>query len=388
MRIAALHYSLPPVTGGVERVIRDQAAALRKLGHEVTLLDRRGAGGLFSSSGAACFHAVLVHNVMTMPFDLEWTRELHDLAVRHPEVRWVNWIHDVCAINPAYAHVRWQEPVPPMLHVAVSGVRRADYAAATGLPLDKIQVIPNGIDLARVLGLTVRVAALPLVDWDLVLVHPTRLVRRKNIELGLRIVAALAGAGCDALYLVTGASDPHQADGLAYLAELKELRATLGIEDRVRFLGEAGALDEEDVRSLYAVSTRCCSRASGRALGCRFWKPSHTGLPFFAPTCPCIVRCWGVAWAVISRLKTSLAKSRHRSCVGWMSTNPGAPERFSGRSMTWSESARNILSHCCLPLTNPPSHDRSCHPDRRDSCTPRSAPRRSFWLSGQACSAR
>lgn len=267
MRIAVLHYSLPPVTGGVERVIRDQAAALRKLGHEVALLDRQGAGGLFSSSGVACFDAVLVHNVMTMPFDLEWTRELHELAVRHPEVRWVNWIHDVCAINPAYAQVRWREPVPPMLHVAVSGVRRADYAAATGLPLDKIQVIPNGIDLTRVLGLTARVAALPIVNRDLVLVHPTRLVRRKNIELGLRIVAALAGAGCDALYLVTGAPDPHQTDGLAYLAELKELRAALGIEDRVQFLGEAGALEEDDVRSLYAVSDALLFPSFGEGFG-------------------------------------------------------------------------------------------------------------------------
>ncbi len=39
MRIALLHYTLPPVIGGVERVIRDQAQALRMLGHEVELFD-------------------------------------------------------------------------------------------------------------------------------------------------------------------------------------------------------------------------------------------------------------------------------------------------------------------------------------------------------------
>jgi glycosyltransferase involved in cell wall biosynthesis len=37
MRIAILHYSKPPVIGGVERVIGEQAAALRRLGHEVKL---------------------------------------------------------------------------------------------------------------------------------------------------------------------------------------------------------------------------------------------------------------------------------------------------------------------------------------------------------------
>jgi glycosyltransferase involved in cell wall biosynthesis len=286
MRIAVLHYSLPPVIGGVERVIRDQSAALRSLGHKVELLDRPGADGLFSSSGAACFDAVLVHNVMTMPFDLAWTRELHELAMRHPEVRWVNWIHDVCATNPAYAHVRWQEPVPPMLHVAVSSVRRLDYAAATGLPLEEVRVIPNGIELAGLLGLTPCVAALPMVERDLILVHPTRLVRRKNIELGLRIVAALVGAGCDALYLVTGAPDPHQADGLAYLAELKELRAALRIEGHVHFLGEAGALVEEDVRSLYALSDALLFPSLGEGFGLPLLEALAHRLPIFCSDLP------------------------------------------------------------------------------------------------------
>lgn len=286
MRIAVLHYTLPPVTGGVERVIRDQSAALRRLGHEVVLLDRHGTAVFFSSAGAARFDAVLVHNVMSMPFDLAWTRELHGLALRHPEVRWVNWIHDVCAASPAYAHVRWQEPVPPMLHVAVSEVRRADYAGATGLPLEKIQVIPNGVDLARVLGLTPRVAALPMVERDLVLVHPTRLVRRKNIELGVRVVAGLAGAGCDALYLVTGAPDPHQADGLAYHGELKALSAGLGMAERVKFLGEDGALGEEDVRSLYAVSDALLFPSVGEGFGLPLLEALAHRLPIFCSDLP------------------------------------------------------------------------------------------------------
>jgi glycosyltransferase involved in cell wall biosynthesis len=41
MRIALLHYSKPPVIGGVERVIGEQATALRELGHEVEVLTRK-----------------------------------------------------------------------------------------------------------------------------------------------------------------------------------------------------------------------------------------------------------------------------------------------------------------------------------------------------------
>lgn len=40
MRIALLHYTKPPVIGGVERVIADQAQALRELGHEVVVVNR------------------------------------------------------------------------------------------------------------------------------------------------------------------------------------------------------------------------------------------------------------------------------------------------------------------------------------------------------------
>lgn len=282
MRIAILHYTLPPVIGGVERVVRDQAAALRKLGHEVTLMVRR------DEFSAQRYDAVIVHNVFTMPFDLEWTRELTRLAQEHPEVRWINWVHDVCAVNPAYAHVEWTEPVPQAVHVAVSEVRRADYASATGLALESIRVIPNGLDLAAVLGLTERIADLGLKtrDRDLVLVHPTRLVRRKNIELGLRVVAALHDAGCDAVYAITGAPDPHQADGAAYHRELKALAGELGIVERVLFLGEDGALGDADVRSLYAVADALFFPSTGEGFGLPLLEALAHRLPVFCSALP------------------------------------------------------------------------------------------------------
>lgn len=289
MRIAILHYTLPPVIGGVERVIRDQAMALRHLGHEVLCLecpeDFQAWLKSTEASGpdfrAGDLRAVLIHNVMTMPFNLTWTRELQAQAAGHPEIRWVNWVHDVCAVNPAYAHVRWQEPVPPMIHVAVSEQRRQDFAKATGLPPESIRVIPNGIDLAAVLGLSSRMAALPLMNRGLVLIHPTRLVRRKNIELGLRVTAALAAAGCDVAYAITGAPDPHQADGVAYHAQLKALAAELGITGQVLFLGEEGPLTDDDVRSLYALGDALFFPSTGEGFGLPLIEAVAHRLPVF-----------------------------------------------------------------------------------------------------------
>lgn len=299
MRIAILHYTLPPMIGGVERVIRDQAAALKLLGHEVEMfthasMERRRSVGFeekeFDADRSSAlndskptdrrhsmetFDAVIVHNVFTMPFDLEWTLELREMSEAMPEIRWFNWVHDVAAVNPYYAHLPWQRedhqrlsvPVPNAINVTVSEVRRQDYMRAAGLKPEQIQVIPNGLDFASVLGLTGRVTSLRLWDRELVLIHPTRLLRRKNIELGIRVTAALKAAGVDVLYVITGAPDPHQTDGRVYYEELRVLVAELNLASHVLFMGAAGPVSDEDVHSLYMASDALFFPSTGEGFG-------------------------------------------------------------------------------------------------------------------------
>ena len=113
MRIEILHYTKPPVIGGVERVIRDQVVALQAVGHDVTLWSADDPSAYTLGVATERGHlvdAVIVHNVFTMPFNLAWTRRLHELAAAHPEIRWINWVHDVAAVNPNYAHLPWETP--------------------------------------------------------------------------------------------------------------------------------------------------------------------------------------------------------------------------------------------------------------------------------------
>ncbi|MFM7605348.1 MAG: glycosyltransferase, partial [Prosthecobacter sp.] len=180
---------------------------------------------------------VVAHNVFTMPFDLTWTRELLIFTQKLPQTHWINWVHDV----------RWAREVPQAIHIAVSEQQKTEYAQFTCEP---IHVIPNGCDARAVLGLTERVSSLQLEKASLVLLQPTRFVRRKNIEMGLRVLAELP----DAIYLVTAAPDPHQKDGLLYFRELKRLANELDVTRRVQFLGEKAVLSDEDVRSLYQMS--------------------------------------------------------------------------------------------------------------------------------------
>lgn len=284
MRVALLHYTLPPVIGGVERVMEDQAAALRTLGHEVSLWSQTQKTEFAAETAAGSVDVAIVHNIFTMPFDLEWTRQLTRLADEQPGILWINWVHDVAAVNPHYAHILWNEPVPRALHIAVSEARRQDYARATGL--ENIRVIPNGLDTANVLALPPKIRALHLAERGLVLFHPARLVRRKNIELGIHVTAALHSAGEDALYLVSGAPDPHQPDGLAYYSELQALAESLGISPHVRFLGEQGSLTEVEIRALYSAADALFFPSTGEGFGLPLVEATAHRLPVWCSDLP------------------------------------------------------------------------------------------------------
>ncbi len=213
--------------------------------------------------------AVIVHNVFTMPFDLEWTRELLELTRTRPDIRWINWVHDV----------RWAEQVPQAVHVAVSEHRRLEYAKVTSEP---IHVIPNGVDAAAVLGLTERVSALKLENAGLVLLQPTRFVRRKNIELGLRVLAELP----EAVYVVTAAPDPHQSDGTIYFSELVVLAESLGVRDRVLFLGESGTMSDDDVRGLYQMADALFFPSTQEGYGLPLIEAALHGVPVVCSDIP------------------------------------------------------------------------------------------------------
>jgi mannosylglucosylglycerate synthase len=298
MHIAIVHYTSPPIIGGVERIVGEQARALADRGHEVDLVcgpcdevmsRLRDAG--------AHYDAIIVHNVFTMPFDLKLSAALRDMAVASPEIRFINWVHDVAAANPNYAHLPWDQPEMQMLkqppeavHVAVSEVRKFEYLAMTGLPEDRCRIIPNGVDVAGILGLTERVnhlvQELRLWDRDYVLFHPTRILRRKNIELGLKVVHALRDLSLDVAYLITGASDAHQADGAVYGAELRLTIEELGLQDSAFFLGETASLSNDDVRSLYAISDALLFPSKAEGFGLPVVEAGLHGVPVFCSDIP------------------------------------------------------------------------------------------------------
>jgi glycosyltransferase involved in cell wall biosynthesis len=275
----------------VERVLARQAVLMADAGHEVRVIAGRGRapdprvrfvrlplldarhpvierlqgdldagevppdfadvmGTIASELGAALegVDVVIAHNVCSLGLNLALTAALRTVTARPGGPRLVLWHHDLAWAMPAYRAtlhdgLPWdllRTAWPGAAQVVVSAARRDDLAAITGIPPTEIDVIPNGVDLEtlwrlgrRTVSLLERTGAL---RTEPLLLMPSRVTRRKNVELALHVVAALRGAGRPAGLIVTGPADPHQAGGDAYLRELQVLRRELGLEDAAWFL--------------------------------------------------------------------------------------------------------------------------------------------------------
>ena len=98
-----------------------------------------------------------------------------------------------------------------------------------------------------------KVDAVGLEGWlagqDVVFLHNVM-----TMPFDRALTAALTAAGKSCAYLVTGPPDPHNAASQGYAAELRALRARLGLEKDALFLHEDAPVEERDLASLYALA--------------------------------------------------------------------------------------------------------------------------------------
>ena len=289
MNIALLHYSAPPIVGGVESVLGHHARLMTDAGHRVTIIAGRGEasddrtkvrvlphldsrhpetmafkGDLDAGRVPAGFEAardnlqralerelrdsdvLIAHNVASLNKNLALTAALRGLSGPAK----VLWHHDLAWTTPRYrAELHegypWdllRTPWPDTLQVVVSEFRQIELAALMGLDLASIHVVPNGVDVGAFFKLEARTRALlrelPLLDAAPLLLLPVRLTPRKNIGLALRALASLTRDFPDAQLLITGPEGPHNPANAAYKQSLLDLRDALGLRGKAHFLAE------------------------------------------------------------------------------------------------------------------------------------------------------
>ncbi len=292
--IAILHYSAPPVVGGVERVIRDQAEGLLSYGFRVKVVAARGSqwhsqiafarvlemdslfgpalelqeallkeeghrsGDQFEALARAIASRLadaladcdvaIVHNIMTMHKNLPLVRAMHLLAEAPRSPRMVLWTHDIALLDPVYRDQIGQSypwsllrtPLRGATYVAVSELRRQELCSTMGLKASRIEVIPNGLDILETLQVSKPSRDL-LARWGLhrrrpLVLMPARITRRKRLELALEALAILKERFPQIAAVVTGPPGPHNPASQRYVDELMALRSTLQLDGHAFFL--------------------------------------------------------------------------------------------------------------------------------------------------------
>ena len=309
--VALLHYACPPLIGGVEAIIDAHARLLVELGYDTRLIVGEGGtvhpkvntvvvpeisahggpesvviemlkeGEVHSDFNGAVRRAdkslsnalqgvdvCIIHNVLTMHFNLVATAALAKIMKRRKNIHFIGWIHDSTFGDPNYKeHQRndfpWSllsQELPGCDYCVISAQRRLEMKKLFGVPASHLPVIRDGIDMQQLLGLTSNVTDIfhseELHAKDFVALTPTRIVRRKNLEAGMGIVAALKKLGKSVRWMITGAPDGYNADSMKYYNELLAMRRKLRIEKEVIFLCERfdGTVSNDDMRGLYGVS--------------------------------------------------------------------------------------------------------------------------------------
>ncbi len=222
MRIALLHYSALPVVGGVEQVIGQHARLMLEDGHQVTVIAGRGEAidprihficlpaidsrhplvlrlksqldrgeipaefpNLVESlaedlrRSLAGIDLLIAHNVCSLHKNLALTAAVQRVASQANAPRLILWHHDLAwtgsryqtELHPGYPWDLLRTAWPGATQVVVSELRRQELAGLTGLSPDRIQVIPNGLDLAQFLKLETQTQAL-IKSLNLLESHP------------------------------------------------------------------------------------------------------------------------------------------------------------------------------------------------------------------------
>lgn len=343
MNIAILHYSVPPIVGGVESVIAHHARLMSADGHSVRLIAGRGAPlnelipmvvmplvdsrnervlqvkeGLDCGTIPADFaelrdtlvdklqtalagvDLLIAHNVCSLNKNLMLTAALHKLHTDRALPRLILWHHDIAWTSPRYVpelhaghpwdllRTDWGRTT----HVVVSELRRDELAEIMKIAPASIHIIPNGVDIARFHKLEASTLSLleqtHLLDAAPILLLPVRVTPRKNIELALYTLAELKNAYPHAALVVTGPLGPHNANNSKYLEKLINLREELNLQGSVHFLAELSDefLPDDIITDFYRIADALLFPSREEGFGIPLIEAAFSHLPVFCSDIP------------------------------------------------------------------------------------------------------
>ena len=343
MNIAILHYSAPPVIGGVESVLTHHAQLLSEAGHKVRVIAGRGeawnpaiefyliplAGSRHPKILAAKseldlghipdgFEAIveqlthqlkqatqgvdvlIAHNVCSLNKNLALTAALFRLNGTSGFPRMILWHHDLAwttsryrrELHEGYPWDLLRTGWPYVTQVVVSSLRQMELVELMKLSPERVRVVPNGVDIATFLKLetpTIKwLKELNLLKAAPLLLLPVRITPRKNVEMALHILAHLRVDFPDAAMLITGPLGAHNPANKEYFTRLLDLRAGLGLVQCAHFLAELTTeyLSDAVISDFYSISDALLLPSEEEGFGIPLIEAALSHRPVFCTNLP------------------------------------------------------------------------------------------------------
>lgn len=338
--IALLHYSAPPIVGGVESVLGHHARLMADAGHQVRILAGRGeqtdpripfiqipmadsrhpevlalkteldAGrlppgfsplaDLLASSLMDALENVdvlIAHNVCSLSKNLALTAAVRNVSHIYQVIA---WHHDLAWTTPRYRQelhdgYPWdllREPWRGVKQVTISEMRQQELADLFQIDEEEIAVVPNGVDIALFHKLEKQTQhfakQLELSHASPLLLLPVRITPRKNIELALRVCANLVHYFPDTKLVVTGPLGPHNSSNVDYLELLTALRTQLHLDGTVHFLAELTEeyIPDTVISDFYHLADALFLPSQEEGFGIPILEAGLAGLPIFCSDIP------------------------------------------------------------------------------------------------------
>lgn len=352
-RIGILHYSAPPIIGGVEAVIHAQAKVFHRNGFEVTVIAGRGDQSALPAECITSFLPILdsqhkeilqasqslelgkipqnfpdlvnkiqmllepilqnidhliVHNVFSKHFNLPLTAALFQLieAGKAPHV--IAWTHDLTWTSPnsrskvhhGYPWDLLRQFHKEITYVVVSEKRQQELCELLGIVPELVHVVHNGVEPYSLLGISTKgeelIEKLELLESDLNILMPVRITQAKNVEYALQVLKALQDHFQNPRLVLTGPPDPHSHSNMAYFQSLKHQRRALGLEKHMAFIYECGPdplkpyfIDDQIVGDLFRISDVIFMPSHREGFGMPVLEAGLAGIPAMCSRIPAAI---------------------------------------------------------------------------------------------------
>ncbi len=245
---------------------------------------------------------LVAHNVCSLNKNLALTAALNVLSRQSDMPHLILWHHDLAWTTPRYRAELYdgypwdllRRDWPGVLQVTVSAQRQRELAGLMEVEAERIDVIPNGVDVYQFLNLDAQtisfVKRLHLLKADPLLLLPVRITPRKNIQLALRTLAALREKMPQAVLVVTGPLGAHNPANVEYFKSLAALRAELGLDKAAHFLAEIRDqyLPDAVIADFYRLADALFLPSSEEGFGIPVIEAGLARLPVFCADIPAL----------------------------------------------------------------------------------------------------